>query len=175
MNSYGYRITWNDYIQRYGWELYDGAGHTVDRGAFTYITATEAVEGALGRMDALTAKPAADVPTGAPAAITSPVGTPSGNRKTTEGKVPMACLPLDALTSVAWVFRHGEVKYGPENWRQPLPQGNDVEHYVGAALRHLAASQHDRKAQDKESGLSHLDHAIASLIIASYHNKRSAK
>ena len=110
-----------------------------------------------------------------PPADVQPPAQPTGNRKITEGKVPLNLVPLDALASVAWVFRHGEVKYGPENWRKPLPQGNDVEHYVGAALRHLAASQHDRKAQDKESGLSHLDHAIASLIIASYHNKRSAK
>lgn len=95
----------------------------------------------------------------------------AGNRKTTDGKVPTQCLPLDAMTGVAWVFKHGEVKYGPENWRQPLPGGDDVRHYLAAAVRHLAACWTDHAAQDKESGASHIDHAIASLIIASHHQK----
>lgn len=100
---------------------------------------------------------------------------PTGNRKDTAGKVPMESLPLEALTGVAWVMRYGDIKYGPANWRLPLPQGSDVDHYIGAALRHLAACQHDHAAQDKESGLSHLDHAIASLIIATYHAKKVTK
>lgn len=102
--------------------------------------------------------------------------TDAGNRKTTDGKVPMALLPLDTLAGVAKVLDHGKLKYpGIDNWREPLPQGDTVRHYVSAALRHLAACQVDPKAVDKDSGLPHIDHAVTSLLIASHHTQKGSK
>ncbi len=103
--------------------------------------------------------------------------TPSlpGNRKTTAGKVPMANVPLDSLAGVANVLDTGNKKYGQDNWREPLPQGDTVRHYVSAALRHLAACQVDPKAVDKDSGLLHIDHAVTSLLIASHHTQKGSK
>jgi hypothetical protein len=81
--------------------------------------------------------------------------------KTHDGKARMDLLPLRALAEVARAFASG-LKNGrkPWNWLQ----GADWSLYHAAALRHLAAFQ-DREDSDPESGLSHLAHAIASILI----------
>lgn len=91
----------------------------------------------------------------------------AGNRKTTEGKTPYEALPLPELAGVAKVFAYGNAKYGDKNWRLPLPNTDDtISKYYAACLRHLAACWDEAGTRDAESGLLHIDHAIASLLIA---------
>jgi hypothetical protein len=87
------------------------------------------------------------------------------NMKADVGKVDMAALPLDALAIVARVFEHGNRKYGLDNW---LSQDvATLRRYAAAALRHLMARQRGEILD--ESGLPHLAHAVASLLIALHH------
>lgn len=78
-------------------------------------------------------------------------------------KAPLGLLPWTALIQVAPVFALGAAKYGPYNWRE---RGKPVQHmtYVEAAFRHLAAYV-DGETTDPESGVSHLAHAVAGLLI----------
>ena len=64
------------------------------------------------------------------------------------------------LLEVSEVLAHGARKYGAENWRE-VPALR--KRYVGAALRHVFAYMKDEPF-DQESGLSHLAHAICSLM-----------
>jgi len=87
------------------------------------------------------------------------------NMKQDVGKPDLAALPLDALTIVARVFQHGNGKYGLDNW---LSQDvATLRRYAAACLRHLAARQRGEILD--ESGLPHLAHAVASLLIALHH------
>ncbi|TXH58220.1 MAG: hypothetical protein E6Q97_02930 [Desulfurellales bacterium] len=105
--------------------------------------------------------------------------------KTAAGKAPFELLPwayAEALTrglgladvqpeatfstieGLAWVFEYGSRKYAPRNYARALPDEATVARYIGAARRHLIA---DLAGQtfDLESGLPHLDHALASLVM----------
>lgn len=78
-------------------------------------------------------------------------------------KAPLSLLPWAGLTQVAAVFALGAKKYGPHNWRE---KGKAVQHmtYVEAAMRHLAAYI-DGETIDPESGVSHLAHVAAGMLI----------
>lgn len=84
--------------------------------------------------------------------------------KTAAGKVPLQLLPLWALKGLARVFEYGAKKYAPGNWILARDQ-EAIDRYIGAALRHIAEMQLDAKLLDRESGLPHIDHAIASLVM----------
>lgn len=102
-----------------------------------------------------------------------PGDPPRANKKADVGKPDLAALPLEALTVVARVFQHGNSKYGEDNWLN-----QDVattRRYAAAALRHLTARQAGEMLD--ESGLPHVAHAIASLLILLHHEtqpKRTA-
>jgi hypothetical protein len=85
--------------------------------------------------------------------------TPLG-QKHDHGKPRLSLLPYAALEAAAHVMAHGADKYGERNYRQ----GMDAQRYVDAALRHL--HQHTWQGPKDESGLPHLAHALASLMIA---------
>ncbi len=71
-------------------------------------------------------------------------------------------LPWEALDEVVDVLTFGARKYAPENWRLvPEPR----RRYVAAALRHITASMRGEKF-DEQSKLSHLAHAVCSLMFA---------
>ena len=53
----------------------------------------------------------------------------------------------------------GAKKYDRKNWAKV----DDKERYIAAPLRHILAYQQGEKL-DKESGISHLAHAICSLL-----------
>lgn len=77
-----------------------------------------------------------------------------------QDKTPMGLLPGRALQEVARVFGFGAEKYSPNGWREVRPGSR----YLDAALRHLTAHA-DGEDVDAESGLSHLAHACACVLI----------
>lgn len=77
-----------------------------------------------------------------------------------QGKPPLALLPSTALLGAARAFGHGTRKYTPHNWRR----GIAFSRLISAAWRHLAAFN-DGVDVDSESGLHHLDHALANLMM----------
>jgi hypothetical protein len=88
-----------------------------------------------------------------------------------EGKAPMQYLPLDQLQGLCKVLQSGEFKYGRSNWRH----GFDPFVSLGSVIRHLSEirlaievedkSNEQNHLYDKESGMPHIDHLLASLII----------
>ncbi len=85
-------------------------------------------------------------------------------QKERDGKPEMTMLPAEALFEAAHAFSYGARKYSRDNWRN-APSSTP---YVDAALRHLY--RHAGAASplpiDEESGLPHLAHAAACVLIA---------
>ena len=69
-------------------------------------------------------------------------------------------LPWNEIKQVADVFTLGAKKYADENWKF-VPEGR--KRYFAATMRHLVAWKEGEKI-DKESGISHLAHAICCLL-----------
>lgn len=75
-------------------------------------------------------------------------------------KTRWSLLPLDALEQVCKAFMHGADKYGDGNWEQ----GAAYNRYWDALERHMVAWQRGEDL-DTESGLNHLAHAGACVLI----------
>jgi hypothetical protein len=69
-------------------------------------------------------------------------------------------VPVRPLEEIALAFTYGAQKYEPDNYRR----GTNWRRYLGAALRHTLAFARGEDA-DPETGLSHLAHAAACLMI----------
>lgn len=76
-------------------------------------------------------------------------------------KVPLGLLPAAGKIYGAMAMRNGAEKYGPYNWRDKKVK---ITIYLDAIERHLLALR-DGENQDRESGLPHLAHIIASASI----------
>jgi hypothetical protein len=81
--------------------------------------------------------------------------------KADTGKTQWRLLPWRELEEVVRAFMHGNTKYKPNDW-QAVPDKRDK--YFDAAMRHLTAWATGEN-QDKESGLSHLAHAVCCILI----------
>lgn len=69
-------------------------------------------------------------------------------------------LPLEPVAEVVDILTFGAKKYAPDGWKQvPEPR----RRYYAAAMRHLTAWFLGEKL-DKESGKSHLAHALCCLL-----------
>lgn len=77
-----------------------------------------------------------------------------------QNKLRMDLIPPSTFTALAEVLTMGANKYGANSW-QNLPDFNN--RYYGALLRHLIAWR-SGELLDKESGLSHLKHALANIV-----------
>ena len=76
------------------------------------------------------------------------------------GKPLMALLPPKATLEVARILTYGANKYSIDNWK--TTSDSDVR-YLSAVLRHIF--QHlEGEELDEETGMSHLAHAICSLL-----------
>ncbi len=75
-------------------------------------------------------------------------------------KVRPELLPPKATEEVMKVFTFGAEKYGDFNWRKGL----EFSRLWGAAQRHLMGFWQGQDL-DKESGLPHVAHAIANLMM----------
>ena len=75
-----------------------------------------------------------------------------------KGKLMYNLIPPKAMKELAKVLTYGAKKYKPNNW-----QGVDEPNrYIDALYRHLEAWRSGEKI-DKESGLSHLSHALTNI------------
>lgn len=86
-------------------------------------------------------------------------------RKDDQAKAPVDLVPTQGIEAAARAFAFGALKYSRYNWAK----GMDWHRLYGATLRHLYAWQSGEEA-DSESGLSHLDHALASLLMLQAHS-----
>ena len=72
----------------------------------------------------------------------------------------LALIPPVALNEVGKVFTFGATKYGADNWRGGL----SYRRLISAAMRHINAYNSGEDI-DPESGISHLAHANANLLM----------
>lgn len=98
--------------------------------------------------------------------------TPAGRKLMKEGDSPfhfdshkprVEQLPAGALMEVAKVFTYGAKKYGDHNWARYWGEWQWGQ-LIGSTLRHVYAWMM-REDLDRESGLPHLDHAAANLLM----------
>ena len=84
----------------------------------------------------------------------------SEGRKFDSEKPKLYLLPPKSILEVGKVLTYGADKYDAENWRKV----DDLQNrYTSAALRHIFAHI-DGEADDPETGLSHLAHAMCCLL-----------
>jgi hypothetical protein len=81
-------------------------------------------------------------------------------KKNDSGKTEYHLMPAKALEQVNVVLMYGAKKYGENNWQKVEGWRN---RYYNASMRHLLQWQSGEKL-DPESGITHLAHAICSLM-----------
>lgn len=74
-------------------------------------------------------------------------------------------IPVEVLEAVGKIYTMGAAKYNDENWRK----GISYKRIYGALLRHLFAWWRGEEL-DKESGYSHLWHALWGIIALVYYH-----
>ena len=83
-------------------------------------------------------------------------------RKDDQGKMPWEKMRWTELEQVVRVLEHGDNKYGIGNWKSFEPKEARWR-YFSAIMRHLLSWWRGERF-DKDSGLPHLAHAVASLL-----------
>lgn len=83
-----------------------------------------------------------------------------------EQKLRWDLLPLDVIERVVEIYTYGARKYSENSW-----QGVGKERYYAALMRHLAEYRKGEK-YDKESGKSHLAHAVWNCIALLWNEMR---
>ena len=78
-------------------------------------------------------------------------------------KPRLSLVPKEAFWGMAQALTFGANKYAADNFKE----GIEYRRLADAVLRHLTAWV-DGENNDPESGLSHLDHALASLAMLKY-------
>ena len=87
-------------------------------------------------------------------------GNLTPGKKFDSEKPMLYLLPPRSINEVGKVLTYGAQKYDPENWRKV----DDLQNrYTSAALRHIFAHM-EGEEDDKETGLSHLAHAMCCLL-----------
>ncbi len=81
-------------------------------------------------------------------------------RKFDTSKPRWSLLPFKELSQVVEVLTLGSKKYSDDNWKYV---DNSRDRYFSACMRHLT-SWWNGEIKDKESGQSHLAHAICCLL-----------
>lgn len=76
------------------------------------------------------------------------------------GKPDLSIVPLAAMEEIAAALTYGANKYGRYNYYK----GHPTSRLVAACLRHLMA-YNEGEDIDKESGNSHIAHAMACLVM----------
>jgi hypothetical protein len=84
--------------------------------------------------------------------------TTTGGTKHDAHKPDLSLVPLVAIEQLAQALMYGEKKYGRYNYTK----GFNSNRLIAATLRHVHA-WNSGEDNDKESGLSHIAHALAGL------------
>lgn len=87
----------------------------------------------------------------------------SEGKKNDQGKPKLSIIPTDALWGMARALTYGASKYSLHNFRN----GIHYTRLADAAMRHLSVWMEGEEL-DRESGNSHLDHALASLAMLKF-------
>lgn len=87
-----------------------------------------------------------------------------------QGKSRWDLLPWDEVRDVADVFTYGSVKYGDRNWEK----GIDDSRLFAALMRHVTAVLNGDE-NDAESGMPHLAHAAANILMWLNNRKKAKK
>lgn len=90
--------------------------------------------------------------------------------KNDSGKPTYELLPFELLSDVNLVLIHGREKYGVNNWMKK--DGFKLSRCYNALLRHMFAWWRGED-NDKETGISHLAHAMCNLLFLVYHFKNN--
>jgi Domain of unknown function (DUF5664) len=90
----------------------------------------------------------------------SQLTTCTTGRKFDGGKLQFSLLPPKSIKETIRVLQYGAEKYEVGNWKV-VP--NAKQRYFDAAMRHLWA-YNEGEVLDPETGLSHLAHAICSIM-----------
>ena len=77
------------------------------------------------------------------------------------GKTEYHLIPLPLLSGAARVFMDGREKYAAWNWAKGMAWSVPYD----CTQRHLSAWFYKKEANDPESGLHHIDHAICNLLM----------
>lgn len=85
-------------------------------------------------------------------------------KKNDSEKIRLDLIPPEALNAVGRAFTFGAKKYSADNWRG----GFEWRRLIGASIRHINAFNGGEDL-DPESGLCHIDHALACLAMLSAH------
>lgn len=81
-------------------------------------------------------------------------------------KSPLNLIPRNALCAIAGVMEHGNQKYAPWNFVDCNQPQAEIAELQAALLRHtLASSDPTESDYDDESGIHHLAHAGACVLI----------
>ena len=84
-------------------------------------------------------------------------------------KLDWYLLPFEQIEEVVKVLHIGARKYTPDNWMHVKPRTR----YISATMRHINAWINGEK-NDKETGCSHLAHAICCLLFLMWGDKHDS-
>ena len=96
--------------------------------------------------------------------VPPPVGLGPAPLEQKAAKRAYDLVPHEALGGMADALTYGAKKHGAWQWRQ-IPAEELRRIYYAALMRHVEAWRADPSARDAETGLYHLDHALACLAI----------
>ena len=80
-----------------------------------------------------------------------------------EGKMAWELVDFQALEPMVEVLMFGASKYSKDNWKK----GQAITELLGSLFRHIIAFQNGEDL-DKESGKSHIGHAMCNLMFIQY-------
>lgn len=93
---------------------------------------------------------------------------PKPGRKNDHDKLCWDLLPVEPIEDIVRILTRGARKYTPENWKYVV---GARDRYYAATMRHLAAWRKGHR-RDKESGRSHLAHALCCLVFLLWFEKK---
>lgn len=88
-------------------------------------------------------------------------------RKNDKNKLRYDLIPPEVNEALAQILTFGANKYEANNWKKC----EDTSRYIAALFRHIEAYRKGEKI-DKESGFSHLKHALCNLAFLVYFEEK---
>ena len=92
-------------------------------------------------------------------------------KKFDDKKLRWDLLPYAEVEDVVKILTHGAKKYGDENWKL-VSKGRG--RYLAAAMRHIVAWKKG-EIVDRDTGVSHLAHAVCCLLFLMWIDKKPLK